>query len=159
MRADIGWGRSRVPFIWPLSHLCGKFTPRWNLHYVAWWGHHLGHYSGPIGSLSHKSAKCASKFGWILSLWVMLIVNKFTKVKFLPPLSRSTAVACLYIFRFTYLKFTFHRDFFWLAWAGILRANLKRFSEYYRYDFISVDEFVILSKYFFIQLLVHIYYM
>jgi hypothetical protein len=82
-RIRIGWGQMMVLFIWPQSHLYGKINTKARSSLCCpWWGQHLGHYSGPICSLSRKLANCASKFGWILSLWVMLKINKFTKANF-----------------------------------------------------------------------------
>ena len=83
-RIRIGWGQMMVLFIWPQSHLYGKINTKARSSLCCpWWGQHLGHYSGPICSLSRKLANCASKFGWILSLWVMLIINNCYESKFL----------------------------------------------------------------------------
>jgi hypothetical protein len=63
-RIRIGWGQMMVLFIWPQSHLYGKINTKARSSLCCpWWGQHLGHYSGPICSLSRKLANCASKFG------------------------------------------------------------------------------------------------
>ena len=70
-RIRIGWGQMMVLFIWPQSHLYGKINTKARSSLCCpWWGQHLGHYSGPICSLSRKSAKPrthdSTKFRFVL---------------------------------------------------------------------------------------------